>query len=74
MHKPASRAAPDEAVLLREDRDGLARLTLNHARARNPLSEAMLEALAAALTTIGGDRSCVAVLSANGPGVFPSTI
>ncbi len=68
MHKPANRAAPDEAVLLREDRDGIARLTLNNARARNPLSEAMLEALAAAFKTIAGDRSVRAVvLAANGP-------
>lgn len=68
MHKPAGRAAQDEAILLREDLGGIARLTLNHARARNPLSEAMLEVLAAAFKTIGGDRSVRAVvLAANGP-------
>ena len=68
MHKPATRAASDEAILLHQVRDGIARLTLNHARARNPLSEAMLDALAAALKTTGGDRSVRAVvLAANGP-------
>ncbi|SEG72311.1 enoyl-CoA hydratase [Bosea lathyri] len=62
-HKPD--AAP---VLLREDAGGIATLTLNRPQSRNPLSEAMLAALAEAFTAIAADRSVrVVVLSAAGP-------
>ena len=62
----------DEAILLREDRDGIATLTLNRPQARNALSEAMLDALIEALVEIGEDRAVRAVvLAANGP-VFSS--
>jgi len=54
--------------LLRADRDGVATLTLNRAAARNPLSEAMLDALARALDALAADGSVRAViLAAEGP-------
>jgi enoyl-CoA hydratase/carnithine racemase len=60
---------PDAApVLLREDSEGIATLTLNRSQARNPLSEATLAALSAAFAAIAGDRSVRAVvLNAAGP-------
>ena len=44
-------------ILLREDADGIATLTLNRPEARNPLSEAMLAALAETLAAIAQDAS-----------------
>lgn len=62
-HKPD--AAP---VLLREDADGIAVLTLNRPQSRNPLSEAMLAALGDAFRAIAIDRSVkVVILAAAGP-------
>jgi enoyl-CoA hydratase/carnithine racemase len=64
----AKAAAASELTLLREDISGTAVLTLNRPHARNSLSEAMLEALKEALTTIARDRDVRAViLAANGP-------
>ncbi len=67
----ASAARPlssDTSVLLREDVEGIALLTLNRPEARNSLSEAMLRALGEAFTSIAADRSVRAVvLTANGP-------
>lgn len=61
-HKPD--AAP---VLLREDADGIAVLTLNRPQSRNPLSEAMLAALGDAFRAIAIDRSVkVVILTAAG--------
>lgn len=58
-------AAP---VLLREDRDGIATLTLNRPQARNPLSEAMLAALSESFAAVAADRGVRAVvLAAAGP-------
>jgi enoyl-CoA hydratase/carnithine racemase len=55
-------------ILLREDHDGIAVLTLNRPAARNSLSEALLQALGDALTAIAHDRKVrVVVLAANGP-------
>lgn len=55
-------------VLLREDQDGVALLTLNRPQARNALSEALIGALGAELDAIAGDRSIRAVvLAAEGP-------
>ena len=55
-------------ILLREDADGIATLTLNRPEARNPLSEAMLAALSETLAAIASDRSVRAVvLAAAGP-------
>ena len=63
---PAKAAAPSatasEQILLREDIAGIAILTLNRPAARNSLSEAMLEALAGALTMITHDRDVRAVI------------
>ena len=70
MSRPAAtpRANATAPILLRDNRDGIALLTLNYSSARNPLSEAMIEALDAALTEIAADKSVRAVvLTAKGP-------
>jgi enoyl-CoA hydratase/carnithine racemase len=55
-------------ILLRDDIEGVAILTLNDPETRNSLSEAMLEALSDALTAIAHDDGVRAVvLTANGP-------
>src|SRR6266571_1743917 len=55
-------------VLLRDDLDGIALLTLNRPQARNSLSEALLAALTASLADIAVDaRARVVVIAANGP-------
>lgn len=57
-----------EAVLLRDTRDGVATLTLNRPRQRNALSMALLRELNAALTDIAGDTDVrVVVIRGNGP-------
>jgi len=59
--------APSSLLLLREDRGGIAILTLNRPQARNSLSEALLEALGDTLSAIARDRAVrVVVLAANG--------
>lgn len=64
--KPA--ADPAAAVLIRQDVDQIAVLTLNRSAARNSLSEELLLALAGSLATIAADKSVRAVvLAANGP-------
>jgi enoyl-CoA hydratase/carnithine racemase len=68
----ASKPAPAGPVLLREDREHIAILTLNQPMNRNALSEAMLAALQGALDAIAADADVRAiVLAANGP-VFSS--
>src|ERR1700730_12904350 len=63
-------AASAALILLREDVDDVAILTLNRPQARNSLSEATLEALGDALTAITHDLSVGAVIiAANGPAV-----
>src|SRR5690242_14723454 len=65
MNAPV-RTAP---VLLRENLDDIAVLTLNRPAARNSLSEALIAALTETLRAVGDDRSIRAVvLAANGPG------
>ncbi|UYW25784.1 enoyl-CoA hydratase [Methylorubrum extorquens] len=55
-------------LLLREDRDGVATLTLNRPGARNALSFALLEALRATFADLAGDDTVRAVvLAAAGP-------
>lgn len=55
-------------LLLREDRDGIALLTLNQPEKRNALSLALLQALYAELRAIQTDRQVrIVVLRANGP-------
>lgn len=51
-----------DAILLRNDADGVATLTLNRPQARNALSLAMLEALHTALEGLAADRSIHAVV------------
>lgn len=59
---------PPASVLLRNDRSGVATLTLNRPEARNALSEAMLDALTVAMAEIATDSSVRAVvLAAEGP-------
>jgi enoyl-CoA hydratase/carnithine racemase len=62
-------ARPDNAtILLREDRDGIALLTLNNPAARNALSEELIAALSTAFDAIGRDPSVRAVIiAADGP-------
>jgi enoyl-CoA hydratase/carnithine racemase len=66
---PAAAASTNAApILLREDADRIALLTLNRPEARNTLSEAMLRALLDAFTTIASDpRVRAVVLAASGP-------
>jgi enoyl-CoA hydratase/carnithine racemase len=55
-------------MLLRRDSDNVAILTLNRPEARNALSMGLMQALDAALVSIGDDRSIHAVIiGANGP-------
>jgi len=69
LQQPALRASGSAgSILLREDLDGVAVLTLNRPQTRNSLSKAMLAALSDALAAIAADRSVRAViLAANGP-------
>ena len=59
----------DQPVLLREDRDGIATLTLNRPQQMNLLTGEMLTALQSAFDQIAGDASVrVVVLAATGKG------
>lgn len=62
-------ARPDSAtILLREDRESVALLTLNNPGARNALSEELIGALSDAFDAIGGDRAIrTVIIAANGP-------
>jgi enoyl-CoA hydratase/carnithine racemase len=62
----------DAAILLREDSDGIARLTLNRPAQYNALSGAMLAELQAALDAIDADDSVrVVIIAANGKAFCP---
>ena len=62
-------AAADEALLLRDDADGVARLTLNRPAARNALSLALMEEFQAALDAVGEDDTVkLVVIAGAGPG------
>ncbi|NWG23055.1 MAG: enoyl-CoA hydratase [Pseudorhodoplanes sp.] len=70
MNAPTSPRSTDDAaaILLREDRESVAILTLNRPAARNALSEAMITSLSDAFAAIAADRRIRAVvLAANGP-------
>lgn len=55
-------------ILLRDDADNIATLTLNRPAARNALSMGLMEVLDAALSDIAGDRDVkVVIIAANGP-------
>jgi enoyl-CoA hydratase/carnithine racemase len=63
-----SNEASDGALVLREDREGVATLILNRPSARNALSVGMMSALQAALETVAADKSVRAViLAGTGP-------
>ncbi len=62
--KTGSQPADTAPVLLRERDGSIAVLTLNRPAARNSLSEALLNALAAAFTDIAADKSIRAVVLA----------
>ncbi len=58
----------EEALVLRQDKDGIARLTLNRPAARNALSQPMIAALQAEFDRIAADPSIgVVILAGNGP-------
>ena len=64
----AMRVRADQLVLRDCDDNGILRLTLNDPKTRNSLSEAMMEALASALTDARDDADVrVIVIAANGP-------
>ncbi|MCF8478661.1 MAG: enoyl-CoA hydratase, partial [Pseudolabrys sp.] len=69
MNIQNTRELDTTAPVLLNERDGdIAILTLNRPKARNSLSEALLDALSEALTEIAGDKTVRAVvLTANGP-------
>jgi enoyl-CoA hydratase/carnithine racemase len=71
MSKPA-RAHRDASapVLLREDQDGIATLTLNRPEHRNALCEELLDSLIASFAEIHGDRAVRAVIIAGGGPAF----
>ena len=59
----------DEALLLRQDAEGIATLTLNRPAARNALSIGLMDALQRALDAIAADATVkVVVIAGNGPG------
>jgi enoyl-CoA hydratase/carnithine racemase len=63
-----SEEASGEALVLREDRAGVATLTLNRPSARNALSVGMMSALQAMLDTIAADKAIrVVILAGAGP-------
>jgi len=62
-------AGTDEMLVLREDADGVATLTLNRPKARNALSRALMAELTAQLQAAGADEAVkVVVLAGAGPG------
>jgi enoyl-CoA hydratase/carnithine racemase len=70
MSKFARTPAPNlsNAILLREDNEGIATLTLNRPEARNALSEEMIAAIVGELDAIAKDSSVrVVILKGNGP-------
>ncbi|MCI0431499.1 MAG: enoyl-CoA hydratase [Rhodospirillales bacterium] len=67
MATAPSRAGDNEPIVLRSERDGVVMLTLNRPKQLNALSEAMLDALTAALEAIGAEqRLRVVVLAGSG--------
>src|SRR5262245_45037918 len=62
-------APANEPILLRQERDGIATLTLNRPQARNALSMALMGDLLAAFAELGRDPAVkVVILAAAGPG------
>ncbi len=57
-------SATNEPILLRQDRDGIATLTLNRPQARNALSMALMGELLAALAALARDPAVKVVILA----------
>ena len=71
MSATADKLNPD-SILLRDDRDGIATLTLNRPAQYNALSSDMLDALQAQLDDIDADREQrVVIIAANGKAFCP---
>ena len=70
MSEPAAKAAPAEPLLLREDANGVATLTLNRPKQRNSLSEELMIALTAEIEAVGRDASVRAVVLAGAGPAF----
>jgi len=67
MNNMPSKTEPDAPYVLREDKDGIAHLTLNRGERMNPLSTAMLAALQSELDRVAKDPSArVVVLAGSG--------
>ncbi len=64
------KSPPTEAILLRNDSDGVATLTLHRPSALNALSTGLMAALQAQLDAIAGDRSVKAVILAASGGAY----
>jgi enoyl-CoA hydratase/carnithine racemase len=62
MTATAASLAPDEALLLREDCDGIARLTMNRPKAYNAMSVELMQAMLAELQAIDRDPSIFCVV------------
>jgi len=63
------RESGNEAILLREDRDGIATLTMNRPQARNALSMGLMGELLEGLSALARDASIkVVILAGAGPG------
>jgi enoyl-CoA hydratase/carnithine racemase len=62
MSEAAARTAEAEPLLLREDKGGVARLTMNRPKQRNALSEDLMRALTAEIRAIASDPSVRAVV------------
>ena len=69
VHRVTSQsAALNEPILLRQDREGIAILTLNRPQARNAISIALMEELSVALAALARDPAVkVVILAAAGP-------
>ena len=68
MSKTAEQPLTDDALVLRNDADGIATLTLNRGAQRNCLSIGLMSALSAALSDVATDKSVrVVIIAANGP-------
>jgi len=68
MATAAKTAGANEAIVLRDVRDGIATLTLNRPGARNALSVGLMSELQAALDSIAKDRGIkVVIVAAGGP-------
>lgn len=68
MSKAAEKPASDDALVLRNDENGVATLTLNRPAQRNCLSIGLMAAVSDALSGVATDKSVrVVILAANGP-------